>query len=48
MLSDLHWIRDLQITAAYILKRVEIDCGYEIWHIKPFRNSIFSKGPFSK
>ena len=44
MLRALQWIRDLQITAAYILEHVEIGCGFEIWHIKPFRNSYIFKG----
>ena len=44
MLRDLWWIRDLQITAAYILEHVEIDCEFEIWHIKPFRSSHIFKG----
>ena len=39
---------DLQITAAYILEHVEIDCGFEIWHISHSVIPIFSKGPFSK
>ena len=43
-LRDLQWIKDLQITAAYILEHVEIDCGFKIWHIKPFRNSHIFKG----
>ena len=45
---DLQWIGDLRITAAYILDHVEINCGFEIWHIKPTRNPHFLKGPFSK
>ena len=34
----------MQITAGYILEHVEINCGFEIWHIKPFCNSHIFKG----
>ena len=27
----------MRITAAYILEHVEIDCGFETWHINPMR-----------
>ena len=31
-------------TCKSLLEHVEIDCGFEIWHIKPFCNSHILKG----
>ena len=47
ILRDLQCIRDLRITAGYILEHVKINCGFEIWHINPtcsphsFKGAIF-------